>query len=48
MKIQVDLSKDLNRKLKIEKAIREFDSLQEILVKILEEYFEKKNGGRGD
>lgn len=43
MKIQMDLPKDLNNLIKIEKAIRKNVNLQETVVQILEEYFDKNN-----
>jgi len=37
MKIQLDIPKELNKKLKIEKVERELKNLQETIIKILEE-----------
>ena len=42
MKIQLDIPKELNKKLKIEKVERELKNLQETIIKILEERFNKK------
>ena len=36
MKIQLDIPKELNKKLKIRKAENEFNSLEETIIKILE------------
>lgn len=41
MKIQLDISKELNKKLKIRKAKLELISLQETIIKILEEKLNK-------
>lgn len=45
MKLQVDIPKEINKKLKIEKIKRENKTLQETLIEILKEYFNenKKN-----
>ena len=37
MKIQLDIPKELNKKLKIAKVERELKNLQETIIKILEE-----------
>ena len=37
MKIQIDLPKELNKKLKIEKIKREYNTLSELIIKLLEE-----------
>ena len=42
MKIQLDIPKDLNKKLKIEKINRDFENLQETIIKVLEDYFKKR------
>ena len=42
MKIQLDIQKDINKKLKIEKATKEYGTLQETIIKILEEHFNAK------
>ena len=41
MKIQIDLPDNLNRMLKIEKAIRSHYNLEETLIAILDEYFNR-------
>lgn len=42
MKIQLDIPKDLNKKLKIEKVNRDLENLQETIIKVLEDYFKKR------
>jgi len=42
MKIQIDIPKELNKKLKIEKIERELKNLQETIIEILEEKFKEK------
>lgn len=42
MKIQIDIQKELNTKLKIEKAQREEANLEQTITRILNEYFKKK------
>ncbi len=37
MKIQIDIPKELNKKLKIEKIKRDFKTLQEVIIKLLRE-----------
>lgn len=39
MKIQLDIPKELNKKLKIEKVKRDLNNLQETIIKVLEENF---------
>lgn len=39
MKIQLDIPKELNKKLKIEKAEKEFKNLQETIISILNKFF---------
>lgn len=43
MKIQVDIPKDLNKKLKIKKIEQELKNLQETIIFILREYFYGRN-----
>ncbi len=42
MKIQLDIPMDINKKLKIERVIREHSSMRETIIEILEEYFNAK------
>ena len=42
MKIQFNIPKDINKKLKIERIEREFESMPKLIIKILEEYFGSK------
>ena len=42
MKIQFDIPKDINKKLKIERIEREFKSIPTLVIKIIEEYFGSK------
>ena len=42
MKIQLDIPKELNKKLKIEKVNRDLENLQETIIKVLEDYFKKR------
>jgi len=37
MKIQIDIPKELNKKLKIERVKRDIKNMQELIIKILEE-----------
>lgn len=41
MKIQLDIPKDLNKQLKIEKVKREYSNIKEVVIKILFEHFKK-------
>ena len=42
MKIQLDIPKELNKKLKIEKINRELDNLKETVIQVLEEVLNDK------
>ena len=42
MKLQMDLPKELNKKIKIEKLMKNFNTIQEVMIYILEEYFKNK------
>ena len=43
MKIQIDIPKDLNKKLKVHKANNEFKSLKETILNILNKYFREND-----
>ena len=38
----MDLPKELNKKIKIEKLMKNFNTIQEVMIYILEEYFKNK------
>ena len=42
MKIQFDIPRDINKKLKIERIERDFKSIPKLIIKILEEHFGTK------
>ena len=42
MKIQVDIPKELNKKLKIYKIKNDLNDLQEVVINVLSKYFKKK------
>ncbi len=39
MQIQVDIPEEINKKLKIERIQKGYDNKQELIIKILEDYF---------
>ena len=46
MKIQVDIPKELNKKLKIYKIENELKDLQEAVINVLNKYFKEVKNGR--
>ena len=46
MKIQLDIPKDINKHLKIERIEKDIPNMSELIIKILEERYDKRRSGR--